>query len=189
MYFNTFSWFNESPLKEKFIPGVIVTTSQPKSRQWEVLSIESERNERKNAEIHPSMASIRLKCRSKDNEKTAGIMRIYVQVPVKGTILDIPDERAKQAQSFDPPELCAYCKMAKDPIISQFTPALLGWEQNIQDSAGLIPGGFSTIIVWREVPGMRLSGHPETRGERFMFWTLEKQERAKVRVKFEETFK
>lgn len=184
----TFSWFDRGPFKGKYVTGAIITSTDPDAREWEVLSVESERNEQAtDTKDWPSLTSIRLKYREVSRSKAEVNMRIYVEVPVEKTEFDAPNDRAGQAEKLEPPELSAYHMMSKDRNVSKFTPALLGWKEGVQDAQGLVPGGFHATVVWQNFPGVRLSTHPRTVDEDFMFWTLAPEERHQIRQKFKET--
>jgi hypothetical protein len=103
-------------------------------------------------------------------------MRIYLQVPYRGTEIDDPDTRATQVTTIVPEELIAYQELTE---MSSVTPKLLGHRTTTQDKSGPVPGGFMVWLVW-EVPGLRLGSKagPDA------FWTLDATEREEVRMAF-----
>lgn len=106
-------------------------------------------------------------------------MRVYLQVPAVGTENDLPEIRAQQATTFDPPELQAYKALSSDHWVSTFTPALLGYEQGVQGEQGLVPGGFYTIIVWEHVPGTPL-GTGCWNDNNCLYWSFPREKRAEL---------
>lgn len=108
-------------------------------------------------------------------------MRIYLQVPIRGTEMDDAQTRASQAMQRTPQELTAYQDLTQK---SSNTPKLLGYKTTVQDNSGLIPGGFAVWLVWEMVPGLRLGNKNGPNA----FWTLGDSEREEIRVSFVKTF-
>ncbi|KAJ5724085.1 hypothetical protein N7488_002120 [Penicillium malachiteum] len=80
--------------------------------------------------------------------------------------------------------------MNSDPVVSRFTPRLLGYEVMKQGNEGYVPGGFHTIIAWERVPGMKL-GEEGAWGENMLqspFWKLKRPLRDKIRTQFKDTY-
>lgn len=82
-------------------------------------------------------------------------MRVYLQVPNKGTEFLPLNERAKQATVGYHREVEAIKAFHKQD--STITPALFAIKEAIQDKEGLIPGGYAIHMVYRRVPGIRLA--------------------------------
>lgn len=133
---------------------------------------------------YPSFASLRLDCHRVGNSRIQAQMRVYLQVPYTNTELDYSQQRRQQAAQWQPHELWAFKKIMADPVVSKFTPQLLGVEETTQADDGLVPGGFYITIVWQRVPGEPLgdiSTIPKP-----LFWKLDRPERNEIRAQFKE---
>lgn len=82
-------------------------------------------------------------------------MRVYLQVPNKGTEFFPLAERAKQAAFGHHREFEAV-KAFHDQK-SKITPALLAFKEDVQDPQGLVPGGDVIHFMFEIVPGVRLA--------------------------------
>lgn len=108
-----------------------------------------------------------------ENNDDPAFMRIYMQVPTKGTEYDSREERKKQAAFRYHSELDAYKEFDRQASevrtnhelttfktltnrVSKVTPTLLGYKQSKQDDRLPVPGGYITYIVWEKVPGIQL---------------------------------
>ncbi|KAJ5712346.1 hypothetical protein N7493_008814 [Penicillium malachiteum] len=127
--------------------------------------------------LSPSYATIRLVCRSEVESVTAN-MRIYMQIPLAGTEFAPADERAKQATTYEPVELKALRDLTMFGSKPLNTPRLLDESIQMQDSNGLVPGGFFICYVWETVPGLCLRDAFGSDA----FWALDKSERSKIKA-------
>lgn len=82
-------------------------------------------------------------------------LRVYLQVPNKGTEFFPHDERAKQAAPGYHNEVEAMKTFYRHG--STVTPALLAIKEDVQDSQGFVPDGYVIYIVFERVPGVRLA--------------------------------
>lgn len=82
-------------------------------------------------------------------------MRVYLQVPKKGTEFDHPKIQAKQAAPGYHREFEAMMAFHREK--STITPALLAWKEDVQDDQGSVPGGYVIQFVFEPVPGVRLT--------------------------------
>ncbi|OQD76071.1 hypothetical protein PENDEC_c005G01615 [Penicillium decumbens] len=186
---NPTPWFTQGRKGAALKPGQTITT--PNFR-WTIRRTRTEHEHRVTQEEAQfenldSYASIKLSCFSPSNPSKRAIMRIYMQIPWKGTELEDPPVRAQQATVFTPPELTAYQTLTRHPSASKYTPKLLDFDEQLQHSSrcipgGWVPGGFLTIFVWEWISGQVLG---DTTGA-IIFWTLEQTERDLIREKFKE---
>lgn len=142
-----------------YAPGKHITFEQPEHTEWTIIAKLSQRNSQKEevdiqAGLGPSYAFSTFLVRS-DLDGQDAYMRVYLQVPNKGTEFFPPDERAKQAASSYHREVKAM--KAFNEQDSPITPALLAIKEDIQDIEGFIPGGYVIHIVFQRVPGVRLA--------------------------------
>lgn len=124
-------------------------------------------------------AAAKFLCHNKDNPSQKAFMRIYLQIPIKGTQYQSSEIRRKQAagpQSHM--ELTALRMLQK--VKCDVVPSLLGYREGKQAEDGIIPGGYITYVVWEQVPGEPLS----PKG----FWGLDLESRQAIRDKFREAF-
>ncbi|KAJ5640552.1 hypothetical protein N7528_000177 [Penicillium herquei] len=189
------SWFRQGPFRNKYVPNAIISTQEPVPRDWRIVRVVVEHDKQIPKEFGEqgcfSFATIRLACcraeiRAARSPSPDTEIRVYVQVPYTNTELDDPDVRAEQAVDFEPKELKAYKMMTSDESVSQFTPNLLGFEKAKQGDSGLVPGGFQITIAWQHLAGIRFGG-PDLLSES-AFWTLEKSQRDRIRIQFENQF-
>ncbi|KAJ5608929.1 hypothetical protein N7528_009496 [Penicillium herquei] len=173
-----FSWFSQGPMKGKYVKGAIMETQHPTPRQWKILEVINEHDHQLDEEdinIEDkifSFTTTRLHCCRLDAPGTRADMRVYLQVPWTNT-------------EFESPVV-----MNSDPVVSRFTPRLLGYEVTKQGNEGYVPGGFHTIIVWERVPGKKL-GDEEAWGESMLqspFWKLKRPLRDEIRTQFKDTY-
>lgn len=119
-------------------------------------------------------------CHRKDDPTgKPAFMRIYHQIPIMGTEYSDSITRARQASAGkDPTELLALIKLKE--LDCQVTPALLGYQHRKQGPGDIIPGGFSTCVVWDKVPGESLT--PQ------YFWNLTREARDTIRSEFRRVY-
>jgi hypothetical protein len=124
-------------------------------------------------------AAIKFACHNAADPDQKGIMRIYIQIPITGTLGRGPRARSEQAmphQTFD--EAQALIILAKKGC--KVVPKLLGYQENSQDEEGCVPGGYITYILWACVPGKSLQEEE--------FWDRDKKYRDHVRERFRECY-
>ncbi|GAT31184.1 similar to An08g09690 [Aspergillus luchuensis] len=132
----------------------------------------------------PSFACTRLICEARGpNGPVQGHMRYYKQIPIEGTEAEPSIIRAKQAESFSPPELVYLRTLAQKG--STITPRLLDSREDKQDNTGFVPGGFVIWVVWAVVPGLQLGNDFGSAP----FWGLSRKERDAVRQAFKDSIK
>lgn len=166
-------------------PGTIITLDQPVPSQWQIVKKLNEYDhqlseEQRRLGFRLSLASTKLLCRDPRDCTKHAFIRIYLQVPFRGTEIDDADTRASQATTLTPQELIAYRDLTQH---SSNTPKLLGYKTTTQDNSGPVPGGFAVWLVWEMVPGLRLGNKngPDA------FWALDDSEREEIRVSFVKT--
>ncbi|PLB48743.1 hypothetical protein P170DRAFT_425767 [Aspergillus steynii IBT 23096] len=118
-------------------------------------------------------------CRNARNPSQQAFLRVYMQIPHRGTE-DEPDfVRSAQAgtRTHDDIEAMAlfHNKRAKH------LPRCLGMKEIKQDILGLVPGGYMSYLLWEMLPGIRLN---EKR-----FWSFDKAERDAIREAFTPAYK
>lgn len=183
----SWTWFRKG-----IDPGTIITLDQPpssqwKTTQWKILEKLNERDYQVVKELYDeygyySFASTKLLCCDPEDPAQKAFMRIYLQVPYRGTEIDDPDTRGRQARAFTSSELITYQRLTQKRLSN--TPKLLGYKTGTQDRSGPVPGGFVVWLVWEMVPGLHL-GDEDGAGP---FWDLERYERDQVREAFIEAF-
>ncbi|KAJ5176616.1 uncharacterized protein N7482_002493 [Penicillium canariense] len=166
--------------------GTIITLDQPGRSRWQILEKLNENDfQLWEAEYNRgerfSLGVTKLRCRDLRDHKEA-FMRIYLQVPYRGTEMDDADTRAKQATTLQPRELLAYEDLTWHDL--GFTPKLLGSKTSTQDKWGPVPGGYAVYLVWEKVPGVRLG----TKDGSNVFWALDHAEREEIRLQFVKNF-
>jgi hypothetical protein len=180
------SWFLQGPMRQVTEIGNIITLDQPHSHpsKWRILEIlhENEYQKYEGAD-EPSYASILLSCQEVDGSRRQSFMRVVMQVPFFDTEHKGSIGREEQATTFRTPEFLAFMTFAQRN--STVTPHLLGYREDKQDGLGLIPGGFMTYYAWEVVPGEPLGDYT---GEATRFWTLDREDRDKIRAAFKDTF-
>ncbi|KAE8349501.1 hypothetical protein BDV28DRAFT_163558 [Aspergillus coremiiformis] len=165
-------------------PGTIITLDQPVPSQWQIVKklnegdsqlTEAEAEHTRGCRL--SFATTKLLCRDPTDHTKHAFMRIYLQLPYRGTEIDDADTRASQAATIVPQELIAYQELTQK---SSITPKLLGYRTTPQDKSGPVPGGFAVWLAWEMVPGLRLGSKKRPDA----FWTLDATEREEVRLSF-----
>lgn len=179
------TWFQKG-IDPGIDPGTIITLDQPETSKWKVVKKLNEYDhqldeDRRRLGFHLSFACTKLLCCDPEDNTKLAFMRIYLQVPFRGTEMDNARTRANQAMKRTPQELIAYQDLTQK---SSNTPKLLGHKTTVQGKSGLVPGGFAVWLVWEMVPGLHLGNKngPDA------FWTLGDSEREEIRVSFVKTF-
>lgn len=184
------SWFRQGAIIQVLEPGDTIALENPQPTAWMIMELLNERQLQVEEEdvvkegAPPSYASIKLACVESTEPSRRAMMRVYMQIPYLNTELEDSETRAKQASTFTPRDLLAYKTFSGIPGGATFTPELLGYKENQQDSSGLVPGGFITWFAWEIVPGPRLGDYS---GDATGFWPLERAERDKIRQVFQKT--
>ncbi|PLB43538.1 hypothetical protein P170DRAFT_513892 [Aspergillus steynii IBT 23096] len=115
------------------------------------------------------------KCENVDHPTKTAFMRIAMQVPYAGAK---PDSLARQASqkipSYGQLMLDAYSTFRERDV--QSTARLLDMKSESQDHTGMLPGGSILYLVIEKAPGKQLYSA--------RFWSLESQERDKIRYAF-----
>ncbi|KAL1979810.1 hypothetical protein VTN96DRAFT_5096 [Rasamsonia emersonii] len=131
----------------------------------------------------PSSASALFVCQNVDNPSEEALMRIYMQLPYKGSEMDRPEERAEQASetldSIAQSEFDALQRLTEKRCES--TPTLLGYKKDKQDEDGFVPGGYIFYLLMIRLPGIRLGHNIEMDA---LFWTLPDTTRDDIREAF-----
>jgi hypothetical protein len=124
-------------------------------------------------------AAAKFLCHGKENPSKKAFMRIYLQIPVIGTLCQSPQIRQKQAAEpqshVELTTLKALKKMECDVV-----PGLLSYQEGKQGEDSIVPGGYITYVVWDKVPGEPLNAEE--------FWELDLKSRKAIRAKFREVF-
>lgn len=167
-------------------PGTVISFDQPGPSQWQIVKKLNEDDFQLTEDEYRhghrlSVAITKLLCHDPEDHKKHAFMRIYLQVPYRGTEIEDPDTRATQATKIIPQELIAYEELTRK---SSITPKLLGHKTTIQDKSGPVPGGFVVWLVWEMLPGLRLGSRhgPDA------FWALDDTEREEIRISFLKSF-
>ncbi|RHZ43400.1 uncharacterized protein CDV56_100298 [Aspergillus thermomutatus] len=123
-------------------------------------------------------AAIKFACHNAADPNQKGILRIYIQIPITGTIARGPGARAQQA--------IAQRTHMEGTVLQSLTdkgckvvPKLLGYQESNQDDEGCVPGGYINYIVWACVPGESIRAKE--------FWDRDRKYRDEVREKFRES--
>ncbi|KAJ5234353.1 uncharacterized protein N7469_003521 [Penicillium citrinum] len=119
--------------------------------------------------IPPGFSAGRFLYYSKDDStKEPAFMRVYYQIPIYGTEWSSHNVRASQAvPPIELVELKAFRSFIKHACSA--VPQLLGYHEGQQPDDGIVPGGYTTMIVWEKVPGIPLSKE--------YFWNLDRVQR------------
>lgn len=138
----------------------------------------------------PSYALATFRVRS-DLDGQDAYMRVYLQVPHKGTEFFPPNKRAKQAAAGYHREVEAMKAFHEQG--STITPALLAIQEDIQDKEGVIPGGYVVHIVFQRVPGVRLADDTTVPGYaptlHNFFQVFSTPERDQIRMVFDKEYR
>lgn len=119
-------------------------------------------------------------CHRKDDPTgKSAFIRIYHQIPIMDTeYSDSVNSSSQACAGQDFTELSALIKLKE--LNCQVTPALLGYQHRKQGPGDIIPGGFSTCVVWDKVPGESLT--PQ------YFWNLTREARDTIRREFRQVY-
>lgn len=124
-------------------------------------------------------AAIKFACHRTTNTDQKGIMRMYLQIPIQGTIARGPSTRAEQAiPSFTHNEERALQDLNRKGC--KGVPKLLCSKQTVQSIEECVPGGYLNYLVWDLVPGRPLDYEE--------FWDRDLEYRRMVREKFREAY-
>ncbi|KAJ5384351.1 hypothetical protein N7517_002262 [Penicillium concentricum] len=105
-----------------------------------------------NGGLGPPFAAIKFACHGAADHNKKGIIRIYIQIHITGTIARSPRARAQQAVTQRMhTKLQALKSLAEQKC--EVVPDLLGYQEAQQDSEGCVPGGYINYMVWARVLG------------------------------------
>lgn len=142
-------------------PGDIITFEEPEPSNWTVVTELDQQSFQKTNEDFKYWAKSSYACATflvRNNSKDqVAFMRIYMQVPNKGTEFSRPEDRAKQAASASGRHKEFEAMKAFYEGKSTITPAFLGWKVGFQDDQSPVPGGYVIRFVFERVPGVRLA--------------------------------
>ena len=128
----------------------------------------------------PGFAAGKFRCSDKADPTRKAFMRIYRQIPIAGTEGTNRLTRATQAvPNFRVAEIHAFKTFKIKGCTA--VPELLGYYEGQQPEDGVIPGGFTTIIVWEAPPGSPLSEE--------LFWSFDREKRDLIREKFKSAYR
>jgi hypothetical protein len=179
-------WFLKEPMCHNVKISNTISLNHLHPSKWRILEVLHEHDSQKyEGAEDPSYASIQLTCAEVGGSSRRAFMRIVMQIPFSKTEHEDSAVRGKQATSttFRTPEFLAFMIFAKNA--STVTPRFLGYRDDRQGSSGPVPGGFITYYAWEVVPGKPLGDYT---GDANEFWTLDKDERDKIRSAFKDTF-
>lgn len=122
----------------------------------------------------PPFTVLKFSCHNSLNPSQQGFIRIYRQIPIDGTVLHPPEERARQATS---PRYHAEIEALKQ-LYDQNCAAVpkLGLGTELQGAGDYVPGGYITYVAWERVPGELIKP--------LDFWEHDLQYREQVRSAF-----
>lgn len=123
-------------------------------------------------------AALKFACHNAANER--GFMRIYIQIPITGTIARGSRARAQQATQRTHKELEVRKILAEQGC--SVVPRLLAYNvgQQDDDDDGCVPGGYFNHIVWARVPGEPI--------DEAVFWDRDRPYRDKIRDQFRKVY-
>ncbi|KAJ5820052.1 hypothetical protein N7474_005643 [Penicillium riverlandense] len=143
--------------------GQVIDFEDPQPSSFRIIEkIKEDNYQAEPQEIHDGIAessycAAKYLCVEPSSQKRA-FMRVYMQVPWKGTEMYPGSERQKQvtteSKEFISMEIVAMKAFWKQN--SAITPPLLGYKERVQDPGMPVPDGFATYFVWGVVPGICL---------------------------------
>jgi hypothetical protein len=176
----------------KFL-GMIVDF--PETR-WKLLTKieeeEAEQNfgEEDEEEQYTSFSSALFSCETPANDSNPSrkaLMKIWMQIPFKGSEFEPPATRAVQASQELPLdaeyELKALQRLLA--IDSLHTPKLLASKQETQPNDGMVPGGFIFFLVFSEMPGVALQRKDQ---QESLYWAQSSSTRSVIRQAFKKAW-
>lgn len=102
-------------------------------------------------------------------------MRIYMQIPLDGTLSSAPEVRAQQAVSqCTHTELKALASLDRENCMA--VPKLLGYGEGLQGVEEFVPGGYINYVAWERVPGEPV--------DYYTFWKRDFEYRQRLRSAF-----
>ncbi|RLL97786.1 hypothetical protein CFD26_106189 [Aspergillus turcosus] len=166
------------------LEGTDVTLDSPSHQTWVIDKKLSERREwMTQQEVTDGLglpfAAAKFLCHRKENPSKKAFMRIYLQIPVIGTIYQSPQIRRKEAAQPQPHRELTTLKALKE-LECDVVPDLLAYQEGEQGEDSIVPGGYITYVVWDKVPGEPLDAEE--------FWKLDLGSRQAIRDKFREAY-
>ncbi|KAJ5282635.1 hypothetical protein N7497_002201 [Penicillium chrysogenum] len=123
----------------------------------------------------PPFAIIKFSCHSLLDPTQQGFMRIYMQIPLDGTLSGAPEVRAQQAVSqCTHTELKALASLDRENCMA--VPKLLGYGEGLQGVEEFVPGGYINYVAWERVPGEPV--------DYYTFWKRDFEYRQRLRSAF-----
>ncbi|OJJ44478.1 hypothetical protein ASPZODRAFT_18668 [Penicilliopsis zonata CBS 506.65] len=128
----------------------------------------------------PPFAAVKFTCHRASDPDQKGFMRLYIQIPVTGTLLAPAAVRAQQAvPQRTHGELEVLQNLADQQC--EAVPPLLGTCQRQQGDEECVPGGYVNCVAWARVAG-------EPIDEPSFFTKHDRQYRDEVRRVFRQTY-
>jgi hypothetical protein len=124
-------------------------------------------------------AAAKFLCHCKENPSKKAFMRIYLQIPVIGSLYQSPQIRRKEAAEPQAHVELTTLKALKE-LKCDVVPDLLAYGEGKQGEDCIVPGGYITYVVWDKVPGEPLNAEE--------FWKLDLESRQAIRDKFREAY-
>ncbi|KAN0074123.1 hypothetical protein V8E54_008060 [Elaphomyces granulatus] len=177
----------------KFL-GMIVDF--PETR-WKLLTkieeeVEQNFEEEDKEEQYTSFSSALFSCETPANDSNTSrkaLMKIWMQIPFKGSEFEPPATKAVQASQELPLdaeyELKALQRLLA--IDSLHTPKLLACKQETQPNDWMVPGGFIFFLVFSEMPGVALQRKDQLRKES-LYWAQSSSTRSVIRRAFKKAW-
>lgn len=177
-----------------YVPDKLFTFEEPENTEWTIIDKLEQENFQQDEEDFsygyvPSFACAIFLVRNSVNDQEA-FMRVYQQIPIKGTEFSSPEERAQQAVSSFHGEFEAMKAFHEKE--STITPALLGYKEESQDTQGIVPGGYVIQFVFERVPGVPLAEDrilPGFGAPLHSFFQKAESERIEIRKQFDEGYR
>jgi hypothetical protein len=143
-------------------------------------------------EQYTSFSSALFSCETPSNDSNPSrkaLMKIWMQIPFKGSEFEPPATRAVQASQELPldaeDELKALQRLLA--IDSLHTPKLLASKQETQPDDGMVPGGFIFFLVFSEMPGVALQRKDQLQKES-LYWAQSSSTRSVIRQAFKKAW-
>lgn len=123
-------------------------------------------------------AVLKFACHNAADPREKGFMRIYIQIPITGTMLKNSTVRAQQATQGTHEELTVLKSLADQGC--SVVPRLLAYNVGQQDGDGCVPGGYINHVVWARVSGTPIDEQ--------VYWDRAREYRDKIRDQFRKLY-
>ncbi|KAI9038133.1 uncharacterized protein KD926_011267 [Aspergillus affinis] len=140
--------------------------------------------------VGASYAIASFNCSNRDNPAQQALMRVYMQIPSKGTEFDSSSHRAEQVSdklSFRARTEWE-CLRRLTAANNENIPTLLHSGQVTQDNEGLVPGGYILCMALNRAPGVCLDSRVEGRPRKSFFWSMSSEDHERVRQEFKNAY-